>query len=78
MFLPFSARLSVSAIWIICMSVLRVGEATSDKLDELFRELRELSSGPLRTQNYGFCSIGGLPQFVNQILGANEQLKIDG
>jgi hypothetical protein len=53
-------------------------EVTSDKLDDLFRELRELSSGPLRTQNYGFCSIGDLSQLVDQILGANEHLIVDG
>jgi hypothetical protein len=50
----------------------------SDELDNLFRELRELSSGPLRTQNYGFCSYCDLPRLVNEVLGANEQLKADG
>lgn len=53
-------------------------EVASDKLDDLFRELRELSSGPLRTQNCGFCFIGDLARLVNQILGTNEQLKVDG
>jgi hypothetical protein len=45
-------------------------EASSDKLDDLFRELRELSAGPLRTQNYGFCPIGDLTKLVNQVFEA--------
>lgn len=52
--------------------------AGSDRLDDLFRELQELSSGPLRTLTHGFCLIGELPQLVNQILGSNEHLEIDG
>jgi hypothetical protein len=52
--------------------------AASERLDNLFRELRELSSGPLRTLNYGFCSCGDLPRLVNEVLGANEQLNVDG
>jgi hypothetical protein len=53
-------------------------EIPNDRLGDLFRELRELSSGPLRAQSYGFCSIGELPRLVKEVLGANEQLKVDG
>jgi hypothetical protein len=50
----------------------------SDRLDDLFRELRELSSGPLRAQGYGFCSIDDLPRLVNEALKTDEHLKVDG
>ena len=53
-------------------------EVANDKLDDLFRDLRELSSGPLRTQSYGFCSIGDLPRLVNEALKTDEHLKVDG
>lgn len=47
-------------------------EMAGDRLDALFQELRELSSGPLRTREVGYCSIGDLPLLVNKVLGANE------
>jgi hypothetical protein len=53
-------------------------EVTNGKLDDLFRELRELSSGPLRTHGYGFCSIGDLPRLVNDALKTDEHLIVDG
>jgi hypothetical protein len=51
------------------------GEMARDQIDALFRELRELSSGPLRAQDAGYCSIGDLPRLVNQVLGAYEQFN---
>jgi hypothetical protein len=53
-------------------------QVTDDRLDDLFRELRELSSGPLRTHGYGFCSIGDLPRLVNEALKTDEHLRVDG
>lgn len=53
-------------------------EVANDKLDVLFRELRELSSGPLRTHGYGFCAIGEIPRLVNEALKTDEHLKVDG
>jgi hypothetical protein len=50
-------------------------ELADNQLEGLFRELRELGSGPLRTREVGYCSIGDLPRLVNQVLGANEQFN---
>jgi hypothetical protein len=50
-------------------------ELANDQLEALFRELRELGTGPLRTREVGYCSIGELPRLVNQVLGANEQFN---
>lgn len=47
-------------------------EVARDRLDDLFHELRELSAGPLRTQDAGYCSSRDLPRLVNQVFGANE------
>ncbi len=41
-------------------------ELVSDKLDALFREMRELSSGPLRTQYSGFCFSLDFSRFIDQ------------
>jgi hypothetical protein len=51
------------------------GEMARDQIDALFRELRGLSSGPLRAQDIKYCSIDDLPRLVNEILGANEQFN---
>jgi hypothetical protein len=53
-------------------------EVADDKLSDLFRELRELSSGLLRTHGYGFCSVGDLPRLVNEVLKIDEHLRVDG
>ncbi len=47
-------------------------DVSGDQLDSLFRELRELSSGPLRTQETGFCSIEDFPRI------ADRALRVDG
>jgi hypothetical protein len=48
-------------------------EVANDQLDALFREFRELSAGPLRTQDAGYCPLEDLPRLVNRVLGADEQ-----
>jgi hypothetical protein len=47
----------------------------NDQLEALFRELRELGSGPLRTQDAGYCRVDDLPGLVNRLFGANEQFN---
>ncbi len=46
-----------------------------DKLDGLFREIKELSSGPLRTQDIGFCSRDDLPRLADQVLGHHQKVR---
>jgi hypothetical protein len=46
----------------------------NEGLDALFSELRELSSGPLRAQESGRCSMNELPGLVNRVLGTTRHL----
>jgi hypothetical protein len=48
----------------------------NDKLDELFRDIRELSSGPLRTQDSGFCSSDDLPRLAGEVLGPHQKMDV--
>ena len=44
------------------------GEVANDQLDALFRQIGELSSGPLRALDAGYCSLRDLPRMVNRVL----------
>ena len=48
---------------------------TGSDLNPLFSEIRELSSGPLRSQRIGSCLLRDLPTVVEGVLGASIDLR---
>jgi hypothetical protein len=47
-------------------------EVSGDSIDQLFEEIRDLSSDLLRAESSGFCSVANLRHVVDHALGTTE------
>jgi hypothetical protein len=47
-------------------------ELSGDSVDQLFEEIRDLSSDLLRAETSGFCSVPNLTRLIDHVLGTNE------